>query len=443
MTTSGYLDGCQMGSEVRGIASARSGAAWVVNLNNGNTNWNNHDNLCQVRAVCAGECHGTATFSALYSAWRTARRGKKPSRDQLAFDCNAFDSILGLEERLNTFSWQPSPPLCFVQLTPKAREIHAPAFADRVVHHWLVPQLEKLYESQFIHDSYSNRKGKGTHSAVARLSKFVRQVASGQGGGYYLQLDISNAFNSLHRPTLWRMLKQQMERGKVPEVAQRAAHALINHSIARTGVVMACSKEEHAAVPPHKRLANSPAGCGIAIGNLSSQFFFNVYMDPLDKFVKHVLKAPRYLRYVDDFVLVHHDRDQLERWLVQITDFLRTELRLELKAEQKLRPLADGIDFLGYVVRPTHTLVRRRVVAHCRDKLARWERQHVRNGEITSNTDALDQVIAIYASYMGHFKHAASYQLRQGLIGRFPWLEQLVPFSAEASEDLRAEHNDA
>jgi hypothetical protein len=288
------------------------------------------------------------------------------------------------------------------------------------VHHWLVPQLEKLYEPTFIADSFSNRIGKGTHAAVRRLQRFVRQVASGQGGGYYLQLDIANFFNSIHRPTLWQLLKRRMERAGLPLVAQRATHALLNYPIEKTGVRWACSAEERAAVPLHKRLENAAPGCGIAIGNLSSQFFANVYLDRLDQFVKHSLKAPRYLRYVDDFVLVHRDPEQLEAWRVAIAAFLATELRLNLKAEQKLRPLADGIDFLGYVVRPSHTLVRQRVVAHCRQKLATWAQR------LDHSPAALEELRAVWASYLGHFRHARHWRLCQRIHQRFPWLAQAL-----------------
>lgn len=414
MTMQRYL-GCAAGSEVGGPAMP-SGAAWNVNLNNGNSNWNNHNNDNHARAVRAGECHAAVPFAALYSAWREARRGKKPSSDQLAFDCRWLDGLFELQERLSACTWTPSPPTCFIQLTPKAREIHAPAFADRVVHHWLVPQLEKLYEPSFIYDSYSNRIGKGTHAAVRRLQAFVRQVASGQGGGYYLQLDVANFFNSIHRTTLWQMLKRRMDRAGLPDQVQRATHALLNHSIERTGVRWACTEIERAAVPAHKRLENAAPGCGLAIGNLSSQFFANVYLDRLDQFVKHELKAPRYIRYVDDFVLVHRDREQLEAWRAAIAAFLEHELRLQLKADQKLLPLASGIDFLGYVVRPTHTVVRRRVVAHCVAKLATLGR----------TPGSVDMIRATWASYEGHFSHARSFRLRRRIHQRFPWLAQAL-----------------
>jgi RNA-directed DNA polymerase len=425
MTTPRYPQGCAAGSQVNGKAPP-SGYAWNVNLNDGNSNRNNVDNHNHVRAVRAGECQGAVSFRALYLAWRAARRGKKPSADQLAFDCTWPDQLIELQDRLNHRTWHPSPPTCFVQLTPKAREIHAPAFADRVVHHWLVPQLEKLYEPSFIHDGYSNRVGKGTHAAVRRLQSFVRQVARGQGGGYYLQLDIANFFNSIHRPTLWRLLKRRLERKGLPLVARRAVHALITYPIERTGVVWACSPAERAAVPAHKRLENAAPGCGIAIGNLSSQFFANVYLDRLDQFVKHGLRPGsgptklRYLRYVDDFVLVHRDEAILQDCHGLIEAFLRTELRLELKADQKLRPLSDGIDFLGYVVRPTHTTVRRRVVAHCRSKLAAFERRGDRSAE------ALAHLRSTWASYAGHFRHARCWRLVEKLGARFPWLAELA-----------------
>jgi len=160
-------------------------------------------------------------------------------------------------------------------------------------------------------------------------------------------------------------------------------------------------------VPAHKRLENAEPGCGLPIGNLSSQFFANVYLDRLDQFVKHELRAPRYLRYVDDFVLLHRDRAQLEEWCRRIETFLRAELRLELKADIRLRPLSAGIDFLGYVVYPTHTRVRRRVVRHAMAALS---------GRTRSRDDR-DRRASVLASYLGHFAHANAHRLSELLKG--------------------------
>jgi RNA-directed DNA polymerase len=436
MTKPRYPDGCAAGSQVRGIASSPGDYAWNVNFNNGNANWNNQDNNGFVRACRPGECQDSVSLRALHTAWREARRGKKPSANQLDFDTSWLDGLLQLQKRLNAGTWSPAPPTCFIAKQPKAREIHAPDFSDRVVHHWLVPQLEAIYEPVFIHDAFSNRKGKGTHAAVERLRGFVREVHSGQGGGWYLQLDVRNFFNSIHRPTLYELLKERMSRHGISLPARRAVHALLRRSPAAGEVIYRCRPEERAAVPAYKRLENAAPGCGIAIGNLSSQFFANVYLNELDQFVKHELKVPRYVRYVDDFVLVHESRAQLMAWQEAIERFLQDRLRLALKPEQRLEQLASGIDFLGYIVFPRHTLVRRRVVVHAREKLDAWKSQHIRHNRISARPEQIRELRSICASYAGHFSHANTWRLKAHFRERYPWLRAAL--RRATSPDLRS-----
>ena len=418
--------GCAARSQEHGEAAAWSSAsAWNVNFNNGNVN-NNHRNnngfALAVRRV--GEFQGEAAVSlqSLYQAWRRARRQKVPSHNQLRFDTDWSTNLLVLQRELQAGTWAPRPSTCFIATRPKAREIHAPDFGDRVVHHWLIPQLEALYEPRFIHDSYANRRGRGSHAAVRRAQEFARQVHSGQGGGWYLQLDMHNFFNAIHRPTLWRMLRERMQRDQVPAIVQQTAHALLRRSPLHPGAQVRATAAELALVPSHKQLANAGAGRGLPIGNLSSQFFANVYLDALDQFAKHKLKAQRYLRYVDDFVLFHQDREQLVRWLAQIEQFLADHLQLRLKTDIRLRRLEDGLDFLGYVIRPTHTLARRRVVGHVRQALAEWEGQHVQGQQIRCTPAQLEHLQCRVASYGGHLRHARSHRLQLALHRRFPWL---------------------
>jgi RNA-directed DNA polymerase len=427
MTKPRHLQGRTAESKALGITAYSPGDyAWNVNFNNGNANWNDQDNDNYVRAVRASEYHGEPNFRALHAAWRRARRGKKPSPNQLTFDAQWIDGLLELEKALKGGAWQPRPTTCFIATAPKAREIHAPDFADRIVHHWIVPQLEAIYEPTFIFDSFSNRRGKGTHAGVNRLQGFMREVESGQGGGYYLQLDIKNFFNRIHRPTLYALLKRRMEQRGISIECRRAVHALLRRSPLEAGVTFACTPAERGRVPAHKRLDQAPAGRGIPIGNLSSQFFANVYLDQLDQFVKRTLRAPRYLRYVDDFVLVHESREQLECWQAAIAAFLLVELKLELKADIKLRPLESGCDFLGYVIYATHIVVRRRVIGHCRAKLHDWQRRNVRNGRIVASREAFDQLRSVCASYRGHFSHASSWRLRRHIGQQFPWLGEAL-----------------
>lgn len=445
------------------------------------------------------EAAPTPSFGELYQAWCSARRRKRPSHNQLVFESRWLENLIALRDTLQQGEWWPAPAVCFVTTRPKAREIHAPDFADRVVHHWLVPRLELLYEPVFIHDSYSNRKGKGTHAAVDRLQTFMRQVrdGSGAGKGWCLQLDIRNFFNRIHRPTLYELLKRRLLKGPrgldratpgsmaPQEVIGESAHwhrvgaddsdptlemmrllchrLLVRHP--SEGVRYRGDAALHEVVPEHKRLVNAPKGCGLPIGNLTSQFFANVYLHELDQFVKHQLKCKHYVRYVDDFVLVHEDREQLVRWQADIERFLAQRLRLELKADVQMRPIDAGVDFLGYHLFAHGRRLRKRVLAHCRERLDAWQSRHVQgarrrtsggrcrtaSGAITPHEvcpetahrqgvcvgDAatalhcppgeVEALRAQLASYQGHFSHAGRAGVRAwaALAQQYPWMKLL------------------
>lgn len=395
--------------------------AWNVNFNNGNDNWDNKNNANRVRLVRSGEWTSLAPacalgFHGLYVAWQSARQRKRPSHNQLAFESSWLDGLAALQERVNTGAWWPSPPVCFVTTRPKAREIHAPDFADRVLHHWLVPRLEPLFEPVFVHDSFSNRQGKGTHAAVQRLQQHMRRLRDGAGRGqaHYLQLDIHNFFNSIHRPTLYGLLKHTITRRcKAPALAHTLCwlcHRLLARPPAQR-VQWRASPQERAQVPPHKRLAEAAPGCGLPIGNLTSQFFANVYLHELDEFIKRTLKCRHYVRYVDDFVLLHADPAQLRQWQAHITAFLAERLQLRLKPDIKTGHVDDGVDFLGYVVHPKHLTVRPRVLRHVHERLQQWQAQ-----------PNVAQLRATVASYWGHLAHARAHKARRRWVLAFPWL---------------------
>ena len=321
------------------------------------------------------------SLAACHAAWLRARRGKRPSANQLAFEVRWMDRLLKLKTALRTGVWQPARTVSFIVSHPKTREIHAPDFADRVVHHLLVERLEKLYEPVFIHDSYANRLGKGSHAAVDRLQQFMR---SRNGQGWYLQLDIHNYFNSINRHILYQMLCHRLQqcerRAELPAAHVLALRSLCHKLLANKVSETVRDPAAAARLPPHKRLANAAPGCGIPVGNLTSQFFANVYLNALDQFVKHTLKCRHYVRYVDDFVLLADDAAQLRQWQGQINEFLAATLGLKCKDAVLLQPLCQGIDFLSYRVFAGHRRVRPRVVAHCRAKLQDWAARHVQTG---------------------------------------------------------------
>jgi hypothetical protein len=370
---------------------------------------------------------------ALWQAYRACRKGKRASRDTQAYEASLLDKLVASRDALANASWRPSRTFSFVVSRPKLREIHAAPFADRVVHHVLVDRLARIYEPVFIHDSYANRIGKGTHAAVDRLQGFMRQAcAGGAQSAYALQLDIANFFNSMHRPTLFRLLQHRLARAVRGGQLERAeAAALQTHCRAllaadpTLGVRRRGSAKVFEQVPPHKRLGAMGRAVGLPIGNLTSQFFANVYLNELDQFVKHQLKARWYVRYVDDFVLLHADPAQLLDWRDRIAVFLEQRLGLKLKAPAQPHPLQQGTDFLGYVTRPFYRLARRRVVRRLQTCLGAFERQHVRIHALELPPDARETLRARLSSYAAHLRHANSQRLWQRTIIQHPWLAQV------------------
>jgi hypothetical protein len=395
--------------------------------------------LCVAEREPAGRRSGNGVgpsafgLHALWRAYRACRKGKRRTRDTQRYEARLLDNLTSTRDALAGFDWRPSPPLAFVVSEPKLREIHAAPFADRVVHHLLTERLARLYEPVFIHDSCANRKGRGTHFAVDRVQAFMRRVTrGGQRPAFALQLDIANCFNRIYRPTLFRLIQQRLLRAVRRQGLPRdEACALQTHvrslltadpaaGVRRKGPATGFER-----VPLHKRLSGQEAGRGLPIGNLTSQFFANVYLNELDQFVKHELKCRYYVRYVDDFVLLHDDPARLVVWRDAIEAFLAERLGLELKARSEPRPVNDGVDFLGYVVRPFYRLVRRRVVRRFHRTLADFERRHVRICTYRLPPVARERLRAQVASYRAHLAHAASHRLWQRSLARFPWLGEL------------------
>ncbi|HCC54718.1 MAG TPA: reverse transcriptase [Desulfobulbaceae bacterium] len=362
------------------------------------------------------------TFENLYRAWLDCRRRKRGKTAALAFETKAEEELLDLVSELADRTYRPRPSFCFVARNDKYREVFAAQFRDRVVHHLLVRELEKIWEPVFIHDSYACRRGKGTHAAVNRLQTFMRRAtANNTLRAWFLQLDIRSFFPSIDRALLLELVRARLH----SEELQWLAEVVIAHDPA-IEPMLTCSPEKWRNIPPGKSLFGAPFGKGLPIGNLTSQFLANVYLNPLDQFVKHQLKAKYYLRYVDDMILVHEKRQVLEEWLGDIESFLQNKLLLELHPTRRIiQPVGNGADFVGYIVRPTHLLVRRRTVGRCKEALAR----HAKNilGKKGQNfvlfpPEGYLQLQATIQSYLALFRHASAKRLRDSLFVRHPWL---------------------
>jgi RNA-directed DNA polymerase len=326
------------------------------------------------------------TYEQIYKSYLNCRKNKRNTGNQLAFEADAESNLLRLQEELNDRSYRPGRSICFVVAKPKLREVFAADFRDRVVHHVLIEQLTKICEPRFIHDSFACRVERGTHKAKERLQEFGRSITrNGTRNAYFMQLDVKSFFVMIDKMVLKAILRKHTD----DEYLLWLADLIIDNDctqdclVTRGGALLD-------KIPAHKSLFKVDRSKGLPIGNLSSQFFANLYLNELDQFIKRELKARYYLRYMDDFVIMNESREQLCEWMEAVELFLAEMLNLELHPTKRvINTVSSGIDFVGYIVRPNYALVRNRVIGNLKEKLARGD----------ADPRTLD-------SYAGHFKHA-------------------------------------
>ncbi|HPJ96691.1 MAG TPA: reverse transcriptase/maturase family protein [Syntrophales bacterium] len=313
------------------------------------------------------------SFANIYRCYLACRRNKRNTVNALRFEINAEENILRLERELRSRTYHPARSILFASRKPKLREIFAADFRDRVVHHVLVDHLERIYEPVFIHDSYACRKNKGTHAAVIRQQNFLQKISkNGKARAFYLQLDIKDFFTSIDKNVLFCLMKKKISGPDMLWLTEK----ILFHDPTKS-FILRDSENIVNMVPANKSLFGKQNLKGLPIGNLTSQFFANVYLNELDQFVKHVLKARYYIRYVDDFVLLSEDEETLRVWWQEIEAFLAEKLLLRLHPKRrKLLPISNGIDFLGYIIRRDYILVRRRVVNNLKTCLRRFASCH-------------------------------------------------------------------
>jgi len=267
----------------------------------------------------------------LERAFRAARRGKRGKLAVRAYTYQLEQRLLRTRERLVAGSYRFGPYREFRVCDTKPRKIVAAPFGDRVVHHAICQVIEPIFDRSFIHDSYACRVGKGNLGAVLRLRRFLRAAPR----GYVLSCDVRRYFQSVDHDNLLELLARKLKDRRLLELLRDLI--------------------ETAPVDPEVG-----PGKGIPIGNLTSQLFANVYLDPLDHFAKERLKLRRYVRYVDDFQAVHPDKKYLHGVRETIRGFLAERLQLKLHPRKAtVTPVRCGTDFLGYRVWPHRMRVRR------------------------------------------------------------------------------------
>jgi RNA-directed DNA polymerase len=276
-------------------------------------------------------------FEALVQAYLDCRANKRNTASALQFEQALESNLWTLYQQLTAGTYRPGRSICFVVTRPKPREVWAAEFPDRVVHHLLYNHIAPRFHAGFTAASSACIPGRGTLYAATRLAHDVRSITRNWSRpAHYLKCDLANFFVSIDK----HVLRAQLARRVHEPWWLRLAEQILFHD-PRLQVDVRSTARLLALVPPHKSLFNAPADTGLPIGNLSSQFFANVFLDGLDQFVKHRLQVRHYVRYVDDFVLLHESPLVLNQALDRIAAFLPEQLHAQLNPRKTvLQPLA-------------------------------------------------------------------------------------------------------
>ncbi len=330
----------------------------------------------------------------LFKAYKEARKNKRNTINQLKFEAELETNLLRLANDLWNKTYELSSSICFVSKRPVAREIIAADFRDRVVHHLLYEWIYSIFDRQFIYDSYSCRVGKGTLFGINRAKGFVRAASDDfRKNCYVLRLDISGFFMNINRQILWNQIMEGLEKTHYKNVPDKdLANFLIQKFVFDEPLKHARfkgSESDWVTLPKNKSLKNSPPGCGLPIGNLTSQLFGNIYLNSLDHYIKRILKIKSYGRYVDDMVFVHSNKNVLLDVIGEVRNFLSDKLRLTLHPNKiYLQPVSNGFSFLGAFILPWRMYPSRRTVGYFRECLTK---------------DGTKEQLQSYHGYFSHF----------------------------------------
>lgn len=337
------------------------------------------------------------SWANLLLAFRNASRGKRGRPAVAAFEHRLEENLLGLQVELRSGSYRPGAYHSFLIHDPKRRLISAAPFRDRVVHHALCNVIEPLFERRLVADTFANRCGKGTHRALDRCQQLARRYPCA------LQLDVRQYFPSIDHALLREMLARQ--------VSDPGVLSLIDRVLAGGEGVL--GEVYEMVYFPGDDLFAALRPRGLPIGNLTSQFWANVYLDPVDQLIKRQVRPGGYVRYVDDLVLFAESKRALWEAKAAVCERL-ARLRLLAHPGAPARPVSEGIPFLGFVVFAQRRRLKRRKGIHFRRHLATMLRGW-RSGEVTAAA-----VAASLDGWLNHLRHGDTAGLAGALLRGVP-----------------------
>ncbi len=334
-------------------------------------------------------------FENLYLASKKAEKGKRFRHEVAEFNARRFENLLEMQKLLCARQYPFGNFRTIKIVQPKPRLISAAPYPDRAVHHALINIIGPLFERKFIHDSYANQAGKGTHSALDRCTCYARHYR------YVWQLDIRKYFPSIDHQILLTEIARTI---RCPQTL-----ALIEQIISTSNP----QEPANFYFPGDDLFTPFERRKGLPIGNLTSQFFANVYLNAFDHFIKEELQIPGYIRYVDDALAFSDDEGQLRACQTRSQVFLDGWRLLLNPKKNIIYPAQQGIPFLGFRVYPTHRRLLRSGVKRSRKRL-RALRRGYRTGRFSR-----EKINASVQAWLGHVRHGDTWGLRRALFRQY------------------------
>lgn len=355
----------------------------------------------------------------LFQAYRDARKNKRAKRTQVQFEFEYERKLIKLHKQIINRKYKPLRSTAFISTKPVIREVFAAHFQDRVVHHLIYNYINPIFEKEFIGDSYSCRKGKGTLYGVNRVYEFIQECSQTyMQDAYILKLDIQGYFYSINKNILYESIQATLlEHKNELQCDTESLEYLIRSTIftdPTKNVRVYKDDVNWAILPKNKSLFYAKKDCGLPIGNLTSQLFSNIYMNSFDKYVTDELGVKYYGRYVDDFVLIHHDKSHLLSLLEKMKIFLKNTLGLTLHPKKiYIQHFSKGVKFLGAYLKPHVKYIDKRTKGNFYKLVYKINKEFDANKE---SSKYLKEVLSAVNSYLGTMIHFSSFRLRQKIL---------------------------
>ncbi|MBQ8459553.1 reverse transcriptase [bacterium] len=344
------------------------------------------------------------TLADLFKAYFDCRKNKRCKLTALKFEINLEKNLLDLYKEIKSGNYKIGRSICFVVTHPKPREVWAANFRDRIVHHLIYNFISERFYKRFIKDTYSCIPKRGTLAAAKRLLHFSRSATNNYTKEmYYLKADMSNFFVSINKNILFELLKKYVHEEWILAILKK-----IIYNDPTKNVLKKSSRKKFRLIPSYKSLFNSDCCHGLPIGNLTSQFFSNVYLDVLDQYIKHNLKCRYYVRYVDDFIIIAENPHILNSLFDKIRSFLYESLNVTLHPKKKLvNKLTVGMDFVGFIVKPARMLLRQNILRRIFEIIKIWKNAHN-----MFEYFILNKFFRTINSYLGMLINVSSFNIR-------------------------------